>query len=262
MPVPSSGRGPRRRTLARCPACRVRVAVDVYVDHRAEAGVGDRAVVALEVVPRSRPSSWPLAPFPPSVELERVDVDAGFGDDRRSSPSTSARAGASRSAFANTNGPTNRPFGGTRAPPRENPARGRREVRYGDIRRGRTSRRGYGHWSVRRLPSPDTTSWPRWRHTLTCPRRTPSPLAHDRGRNVADAEEAKQARLRDLLGPADIYCHVRAKMRVLEVHDRRIRVPVGGKCVAAGEVDRQGRRCQLGCTGSSYAAVVPASVPQ
>ena len=104
--------------LAREPGPRLeRVGVGSDVDRLREAGMRDRAVVALEVVLDADLPVRVVLDLDTVAEDERVDVEPAAGDQPGSSPRCSVSGGASRSGLTNTNGPQVSTWSGTSPSP-------------------------------------------------------------------------------------------------------------------------------------------------
>ena len=178
LPLPLERRCPDRPDLAReRRRDRERVRVRVDVDHLAEAGMGGRAVVALEVVlerdlpvrvdrhtrggsgtrasTRSRPLRATIAGSSPSVSAS--GGASGSGLTKRNGPQMSTETGSSEKSA----GVEARPHAPSGAP-------------CGASRRARTSTRGTGTAASRGCRSPWRSCSARWRQTLTKPRSMPS----------------------------------------------------------------------------------------
>ena len=174
----------------------VRVRVDV--DHLAEAGMGDRAVVALEVVlERDLPVRLDR-PLVMRVEAERREVEPARRDDRRQ---LAERLGERRRVGVGVDEDERAPGVDGDRQQRE-VGRGRSRARAPSAapgaasRRARTSRRGRGTGASRGSRSPFATRCARWRQTLTNPRSTPVLVAHDDDRDVPGLRGHERARAR------------------------------------------------------------------
>ena len=174
----------------------VRVGRDV--DRPREARVGDRAVVALEVVLDARPSSSPS--YPPSartVERERVDVDAALRHESRDVAERAPRAGRRLGVGVDEDErpPRARAATGTRPrlPAVERRLRSDRGAPCAAIRRGRRSTRGRGTAASRVAPRPRRAGSPGAGRRSRTPRRAPVSAPHEHDRDVSRDRRRERA---------------------------------------------------------------------
>ena len=190
-----------------------RVAVGADVDRLGEARVGDRAVVALEVVlDRDLPVRLER-PRHAAAEREPPEVDAAARRARRAARRASRRTAARRGRDAtNRNGP----HVATRAGRRPSPSGSRPGSRSprGTLRSAPSRsyvHAWYGHCSVEHVPSPSSTGWPRWRQTLTSARSSPSrPRTTTSGTGPASTHRKRPGSATWSARPA--YCQLRRKI--------------------------------------------------